>query len=284
MRGKISVFDIINCALLALFALVTFYPFWYTIIGSFSHGTDYMAGGVLLWPRYFVLDNYLVVLTDMRLYRSLLVTSTRLVIVTVLQLVMLSMVAYAFSHPALKGKKVFMWLNLFTMFFSGGIIPYFYIINLLGLYDTYSVYIFPSIYSVYNMLVVLNFFKSIPEEFRDVAAMDGASEFRICFTIYMPLSKAVLATIALWVSTGIWNNFMTTSIYTQDENLMTLQYYLKILIQSSSGTDSPYSSEAVSAKTVSYAAMVVVTIPVICLYPFVQKYFGKGIMVGGVKE
>ena len=283
-KAKTSVFDVINYIILALFALITLYPFWYTLVGSFSHGTDYMAGGVWLFPRKFALDNYLVVLTDMRLYRSLLITVSRLVLVTFLQLLFLSMVAYAFSHPALKGKKRFMWLNLVTRFFSGGIIPYFYIINLLGLYDTYWVYILPSVYSVYNMIIVLNFFKSIPEEFRDVASLDGASEFRICFTIFVPLSKAVLATVALWVSTGVWNNFMTTAIYTQNSDLMTLQYYLKILIQSSSGSDSPYASEAVSAKTISYAAMVVVTIPVICLYPFLQKYFGKGVMVGGVKE
>ena len=284
MRAKFGIFDLVIYVLLTLFALLTLYPFWYTIVGSFSHGTDYMAGGVWLYPREFVLDNYLVVLTDIRLYRSLFITVSRVILVTVLQLLMIAMVAYAFSHPALKGKKIFMWLNLFTMFFSGGIIPYFYIINLIGLYDTYWVYIVPSIYSVYNMIIVLNFFKSIPAEFRDVAALDGASEFRICFTIYFPLSKAVLATVALWVSTGLWNNFMTTSIYTQDSRLMTLQYYLQTLIQSSSGTDSPYASEAVSAKTISYAAMVVATVPMICLYPVMQKFFGKDMMVGGVKE
>ena len=119
-KAKTSVFDVINYILLALFALITLYPFWYTLVGSFSHGTDYMAGGVWLFPRKFALDNYLVVLTDMRLYRSLLITVSRLVLVTFLQLLFLSMVAYAFSHPALKGKKIFMWLNLFTMFFSGG--------------------------------------------------------------------------------------------------------------------------------------------------------------------
>lgn len=272
--------DLIILIIFFLFAFIAVYPFWYTLVCSFS-SADKLTGANWLVPVGFTAKSYQVVLEDSMFWRSLLNTVVRVLSVTLLQTSVISIVAYAMSHPKLPCKRVFQSLNLFTMFFSGGIIPYFYVINLIGLYDTFWVYILPASYSVYNMIVVQNYFKGIPAELRESAELDGAGQLRIMAQIYMPLSLPVLATIVLWVSTGQWNNFMTTALYTTKKELYTLQYYLRTLILAS-GTDGEF-SEIVSSKTVSYAAIVISTLPIIAAYPLILKKFTRGLTVGGVK-
>ena len=159
------------------------------------------------------------------------------------------------------------------------------LLRIIGLYDTFWVYIIPSIFSVYNMIIISNFYKGIPDSLYEAAELDGAGELRIWALIYMPLSKPVLATVALWIAVDHWNSYMGTMLYTNaGEWTITLQFYLKHLINEASGVSSGSEySDLVSAKTISYAGIIVALIPIMCVYPFIQKHFTKGIMIGSLK-
>ncbi len=285
-KKKISKFDIVNYTLLGLFALITLYPFIYVIAGSFNDGMDYSAGGVWLVPRKITMANYRVVVADNAFWRAFSVTLSVTILGTATALLVTSAVAYAMSRGELKCKPFFQVFNLITMFFGGGLIPYFLIIVSLGLYDSFWVYILPSAYSVYNMIVISSFFKGIPEDLHEAAVLDGAGELRIWLTIYIPLSKPVLATVGLWLATGFWNSYFSTMVYTRAGNLSTLQYFLMRMIKEAKvdmGGLDPSLVEQTTATTISFAAIVIATLPILCVYPFVQKYFSKGIMIGSLK-
>ena len=285
-RNKMNAFDWFNYAILGVFALMTLYPFIYVLAGSFNDGMDYAGGGVWLFPRKITLANYTVVMEDVAFWKAFLNTVIITLVGTFSALVITSAVAYAMSRRELKFHKFFQWFNLFAMFFSGGLIPYFLIINLLGLYDNFLVYIIPSVYSVYNMIVIQSFFKSIPEELRESAVIDGAGELRIWMTIYIPLSKPVLATVALWLATGFWNSYFSTMVYTRGGDLATLQYHLMKMIKQAkvdTGGMDPSLLEQTTSQTISFAAIIIATLPIICVYPSIQKHFAKGVMVGSIK-
>ena len=238
-----------------------------------------------LAPRLFTFENYRVVVQNSAFWHSYMVTIARTVIGTFASLVFTSIVAYAMSRPNLKFRRTFYWINLFTMFFGGGLVPYFLIIKTVGLYDTFWVYIIPALYSVYNMIVIQSGFRSISADIHDAAMIDGAGEFRIYLQIYMPLSKPVLATIILWNAVGHWNSYFDTMIYTNSDELQTLQYYLLKAIQTSSMTEGmpPEMMERLSPQTLSLAAIILSIIPVFCFFPLVRKNFASGIMVGSLK-
>ena len=189
------------------------------------------------------------------------------------------------SHNRLKGKKIFWTINMITMFFGGGLIPYFMLIVNIGLYDSFLVYIVPALYSVYNMIVLTSFFKGIDTSMRESAMMDGANEFRIWWSLYLPVSTPALATVGLWLAVARWNSYMPTLVYTKkDESMWLLQYYLMRIIKDASLPDAdPSISQQISSRTISFAAIVVATIPIFCVYPFVSKYFTKGVMLGAIK-
>lgn len=287
-KQRKHIFDWINGIVLVTFALMSVYPLIYVLAGSFNEGADYINGGIWLFPRVFSTENYQVVLNDERLWRSYGITILRTVVGTVTALLYTAIVAYAMSRPSLIGKSVIYRFFIFTMFFGGGLIPYFWVINLLGLFDTFFVYIIPALFSVYNMLVFVNFFKTIPEEIHESAVMDGASEFKILFRIILPLSGPVVSTVALWIAVGHWNSFFDTMIYTSNENLWTLQYYLMKVINESSmpaaGVSLPYELlQKVAPETVSLAAIVVSVIPIFILYPLILKTLTKGVVIGSLK-
>ena len=287
-RNRMYAFDYINYAILIICALIAAYPIFYVFIGSLSNGDAYMSGGVWLIPRKITFSNYQVILSDKMLWYSFRNTILKTVIGTVTSLFFTSTVAYAISRKNLKFKRIIKVLNLFTMFFGGGLIPYFVLINYLGLFDNFLVYIIPSLYSVYNMIIICSFFSSISDELHESAIVEGANEFQIFIRIYLPLSKPVLATVALWSAVGHWNSYFTTMIYTNgQENLITLQYYLMGVINKASYTASealdPSVLEQVTSQTVSFAAIIVATLPILFVYPFLQKYFTKGIQLGATK-
>lgn len=282
---KINYADVIIVFILMIFTLLALYPFLYTIAGSFNDGIDYEYGGIWLIPRKFTLANYITVFSDERLYRAFLNTVIATVAGVAGGLVFTSCVAYAMSHPKLKLHKVFWIINMITMFFGGGLIPYFMLIKGIGLYNSFLVYIIPSLYSVYNMIVLSNFFRGIDNAMRESAMLDGASEFRIWWSLYLPVSMPALATVGLWLTVGHWNSYMPTLIYTKkDESMWLLQFYLMKIIKDANLPDSdPSISAEISAKTISFAAIVISSIPIFLVYPFVAKYFTKGVMVGAVK-
>jgi len=285
LNKQITLFDVINTSLMTIFMVLCIYPLIYVLAGSFNQGADYTAGGVYFLPRLFTFENYKVVLTNQGLWQGYVVTISRTVIGTLTALIFTSIVAYAMSRPNLKYKKVFYWINIFTMFFGGGLIPYFLIIRSIGLYNHFLVYIIPALYSVYNMIIFSSFFRSISDELHEAALMDGANEFRIYWQIYLPLSKPVLATVALWLAIGHWNAYFDTMIYTHSPNLQTLQYFLLKAIQTATLTEGMPAEMMLrlSPKTLSLAAIIISMIPVLFFFPFVRKNFQSGIMIGSLK-
>lgn len=276
-------FDYLNGFLLIAFGIITIYPFYYVVIGSFSNGQTYMSGGVFFWIRNFTIDNYVVMVQDEILWTAFRNTVLRTVVGVTSGLLFTSFVAYGMMNPHLRCKKLYQNLFIFTMFFSGGLIPFYLLIRVLGLYNSFFVYIIPALFSVYNMIIIANFFKGIPDGMREAAEIEGAGEVAIWWSIYMPLSKAVLATVGLWLAVNHWNSYMGTMLYTDaGEWTITLQYYLKQIINSTSvGVGNEY--ETVTSRTVSYAAIVLATIPILFVYPSIQKHFTKGIMIGSLK-
>ncbi len=285
LNKQITLFDVINTSIMTVFMLLCIYPLVYVLAGSFNQGADYTAGGVYFLPRLFTFENYKVVLTNKGLWQGYSVTISRTLIGTLTALIFTSIVGYAMSRPNLRYKKVFYWINIFTMFFGGGLIPYFLIIRSIGLYNHFLVYIIPGLYSVYNMIIFSSFFRSISDELHEAALMDGANEFRIYWQIYLPLSKPVLATVALWLAIGHWNSYFDTMIYTHSPNLQTLQYFLLKAIQTATLTEGMPAEMMLrlSPKTLSLAAIIISMIPVLFFFPFVRKNFQSGIMIGSLK-
>ena len=281
-----TAFDYVNIALLVVLALLCLYPMWFVIVGSFNKGYDYLKGGVYFWPRTFTWANYAVVLADNRIWQGLLMTVIRCLIGPVLHIFLCSLVAYGMSRKELHGKKFFNIFGLITMFFSGGLVPFYVLCKMLGMLNTFAMYILPGAYSVYNMILIRSFIKGIPEELHEAAVLDGAGEFRIYFTMIIPLSMPILMTVLLWGILGHWNDYTTTMFYTpSNRNIYTLQYILMLIIQEGnvqSNVGSAVSGEAAS-ETISLAAMVIGTIPMLIAFPFLQKYFTKGLYVGSLK-
>ena len=281
-----TAFDYMNIALLVVLALLCLYPMWFVIVGSFNKGYDYLKGGVYFWPRTFTWANYAVVLADNRIWQGLLMTVIRCLIGPVLHIFLCSLVAYGMSRKELHGKKFFNIFGLITMFFSGGLVPFYVLCKMLGMLNTFAMYILPGAYSVYNMILIRSFIKGIPEELHEAAVLDGAGEFRIYFTMIIPLSMPILMTVLLWGILGHWNDYTTTMFYTpSNRNIYTLQYILMLIIQEGnvqSNVGSAVSGEAAS-ETISLAAMVIGTIPMLIAFPFLQKYFTKGLYVGSLK-
>ena len=281
-----TAFDYVNIALLVVLALLCLYPMWFVIVGSFNKGYDYLKGGVYFWPRTFTWANYAVVLADNRIWQGLLMTVIRCLIGPVLHIFLCSLVAYGMSRKELHGKKFFNIFGLITMFFSGGLVPFYVLCKMLGMLNTFAMYILPGAYSVYNMILIRSFIKGIPEELHEAAVLDGAGEFRIYFTMIIPLSMPILMTVLLWGILGHCNDYTTTMFYTpSNRNIYTLQYILMLIIQEGnvqSNVGSAVSGEAAS-ETISLAAMVIGTIPMLIAFPFLQKYFTKGLYVGSLK-
>jgi len=289
-KHSLNTFDYASYIFLFLFSCITIYPFLYILAGSFNEGSDYMRGGVYLIPRVFSLDNYAVIFNDKRLIYGFQNTIARTVLGTFLGVIYTAMVGYGMSRKDLLFKKQIYWFNLFTLFFSGGLIPYYLVLKILGLINTFWVYIFPCLYSVFNMIIFTNFFSEIPEEIHESSVIDGAHEFLIFWKIYLPLSKPAVATIALWVAVFHWNSFFDSMIFTTKPHLQTLQLFLVKLIKEASLAQGEAATKIpahvlskVSITTIRFAAIVVSSIPIVMVYPFVQKYLVKGVMLGSVK-
>lgn len=283
---RMTVFDYIIYAVMLISVIIMIYPILYVIGGSFSDGQDYMGGGVWLFPRIWTTANYQVIVSDAMLWIAYRNTALRTLFGSLLSLTFTSAVAYAMSRKELKFRGFFQIANLITMFFGGGIIPYFALINFIGLYDSFWVYIVPALYSVYNMIIISSGYRGLSEEMHDSAVIDGAGEIRIWAQIYLPLSKAVHATVLLWLIVGNWNSYYSTMLYTHGgEHVIMLQYYLMGVINKASYTPDVGGEilEQVTSRTVSYAAIVIAMLPVLFVYPFLSKYFTKGVLVGSLK-
>ena len=288
--NRSTAFDWINYTVMVLLAFIMIYPLWYCVAGSLNEGMDYLRGGVFLWPRKWTLANYKAVFLDSAILNAFWVTIWKCLVGTVTSVLCTAMVAYAITRPKLRLKKLYIPFIMLTMFFSGGLIPYFILIVDLGLYDSFWVYVIPTMFSAYNMIIIQSFMRELPSELIESAKLDGASEYRIFFQMILPLSKPVLATIALFTVVTHWNSYFDSMMYTSSQELQTIQLFLKKVITDPSVSRGLGSAATIAIpaatltpQVVKLATMVVTALPVVCIYPFLQRYFVKGVTVGAVK-
>ena len=284
------ILDIFKVLFLTVVAVATVYPFWNVFIVSINDATDAVRGGLYLWPRVFSLQSYQNILTRSDFQHSILITGARTVIGTPLAVLCTAMAAYSLSRKELVAGKFWNLLFVFTMYFGGGQVPYYMVLKGLGLLDNFWVFIFPLIMSVYNMILIKSYIASMPESLFEAVKIDGGNDLVIFFRFVLPLAKPILMTVALFVAITQWNSWFDANLYTSSENLKPMQSKLvEILNQYQTGaTTSQQMSNAktgvtVTADSIRMAATMVATLPIIMIYPFIQKYFVKGIMLGAVK-
>ncbi len=283
-----KVFYALNYIFLGLMTLIILYPIYFIIIAAISDPDAVLAGEVVLYPVRVTLSGFQKILERADVWRGYLNTIIYTVLTVVLSLVVTIPAGWALSRKTLLGKKFWMIYFIIPMFFGGGLIPFYNVMNSLHLVNNMWSVILPSILSVWNLFMTRTFFESsIPEGLVEAARIDGAGEFRIFTSLVIPLSKAILAVMALYYAVGQWNSYFNAMIFLQDENLYPLQLVLKeILIASESTTGG--SGETILeqyrlANQIKYVSVIVSSAPVICLYPFVQKYFAQGVMIGSLK-
>lgn len=284
------VLDICKVVFLTVVAVVTIYPFWNIFIVSINDPTDAIRGGLYFLPRVLSVVSYKEILSRDTFTHSILVTLARTIIGTPLALLCTSMVAYSLSRKELVGRKFWNLMFVFTMYFGGGQVPYYMVLKNLKLLDTFWVFIFPLIMSVYNMILIRSYIESMPDELFEAVKIDGGNDLVVYVRIILPLAKPILMTVALFVAITQWNSWFDAYLYTSSQNLKPMQSILvEILNQYNTGaTTSAQMSNAKSGMTITpdslrMAATMIATLPIICVYPFIQKYFVKGIMLGAVK-
>ena len=284
---KDKVFKVITISVVVIIAACCLFPFLHVLAVSFSDKTAVICGEVLLWPQSFKLSAYKAVFNNKGLMDSMWFTLILTVVYTVFSLIMTILCAYPLSYPGLKFKSPILLYILFTMYFSGGMIPGYLNIKSLGLLDTFWVLVFPTVLSTYNMILMKSFFQAMPRELEESAYVDGANDFVVLIRIVLPLSKAMLATIALFYAVSRWNGFMDAILYINDESMYTIQLRLRQMIQASQVSsmmeEIPEMKADLIAETIKAACMAFSMIPVMIVYPWLQKYFVKGVMIGSVK-
>lgn len=270
--------------------ILVIYPLWFVVIASFSNPADVANGEVWLWPKEWNFAGYNELFKQPQLWRSYGNTILYTVVGTLIALAVNIPAGYAMSRNDLAGKK---WINIFymiPMFVGGGLIPTYFVVKAFGLLDTFWVMVLPFSVSTYNIIVARTFFKStLPESLWEAAMLDGCGTIRYFFQFAIPLSKAVIAVIALWTAVGQWNQWFNALIYIQNEDLIPLQLLLRrILISNQSLLGAATGTMAQELRQLSdmmkYASIVISTLPIMCMYPFLQKYFNQGVMIGAIKE
>ena len=273
--------------------IVTFFPFWQIFVLSINDAGDSLRGGLLLWPRHLNLSSYKAVFQNEEILSSLGVTVARTVIGVPLTVFCVAMLAYVLSKQELVHRRAINFFFVFTMYFSGGLIPTYMVIKALGLIDNFFVFIFPGMINIYWMILVRTYLEGLPKELFEAASSEGAGEFTIFLKVVLPLSMPVLATILLFSAISHWNAWYDSYIYTYKPQLKTLQAVLvKILNQYQTGAmvsqAQQMANEAkkmpVSSESIRMTVTMVATLPIILVYPFLQKYFIKGMLIGAVKD
>lgn len=284
-RKRLSFAYIINFALLLVLSIITFYPFWYVCMMTFSTNLDAQNVVLLLWPKGLTLDNLSYILRYNYFAQTYMNTVFVVIVGTVLSILFTVLFAYPLSIRV-KGTKVISYLAFFTLLFNGGMIPTFLVVKATGLLNSLWSLIIPSIINPFNVFLMINFFRTIPAALSESAELDGAGPFKTLWFIILPVSLSGIATLTLFYAVAYWNAYFNAMIYVSDREKWTLQLLLReILISTQSGTDggADVSEAARFGRTLKMATVFTAIIPIMMVYPFVQKYFVKGVMVGAVK-
>lgn len=281
-----KIFSAINITFLCLLALLCVLPLINLFALSLSSRAAANGGLVTFWPVEFTPLAYIKTFQNKNFIRSILISLARTGIGTVFSMFVITTAGYALSKD-FRGRTTIMWLFIFTMLFGGGLIPSYIVNTTLGLKNSFWVYIFPGAFSCYNMILIMNFFRSIPRALEEAALIDGASFFTVFKKIYLPLSLPGLATVALFIMVGNWNDWFTGVLYMSDTKNYPLASFLQVIVVQNNTQDlalDPASAEAMSQRTIKAAQVFIGALPILMVYPFLQKYFVKGIVMGAVKE
>ena len=280
------VFDVCNMIFMCFVVLVTLYPFYYVIISSLNEPLDLLLGPVYLLPRKFSIANYVYVLSDAKILKAAFITVSRTLVGSLTAVLFTASFAYGISKPWLLGRKFFIGMALVTMYFSGGLIPsYLLIAHGLKLQGNFLVFILPNLFNAFNAFIMLSFFRGISPEIEESAKIDGAHDIIIFVRLILPISMPILATIALFNGVFHWNSWFDAQLY-GGRKLETLQQYLVKSIQStnvSANASAFVSTLGVSTTSIRLTTMVITAFPIVITYPFLQRYFVKGIMIGSLK-
>ena len=292
-RFKLPVFDMINVLIMLFVIVVMLYPFLNTVAISFNDAQDTLRGGIGLWPRVFSAYSYEMVFKSRLMLTAAFNSVARTLLATVLSVFFASLVGYVLSRPELVGRKFITAYFLVTMYVSAGLIPNYFLIKSLGLLNNFMVYILPGMISVFNVIVIKAFMQSLPESLTEAAIVDGAGHFRCYWNVVLPCCKPVLATVALWCAVGAWNSWFDTFLYAPNaDHMTTLQYEMMKLLSSSMQTGRDTSSvfgnnseqaNIITPVSIRSAVTIVASVPILVVYPVLQKYFVKGVMLGAVK-
>lgn len=293
---QLTLFDVIVLILSAGACFITIYPMWYVIIMSISDPVVAAGSGVTFWPSGFYLGSYQIILREMEFWLSARNSVLYVLVGLALMLVTTLLVAYPLTRPNLKGRKACVIFLLIPMYFSGGMIPSFILITKLGLYNTPWATILPGAYGIWNIILCKTYLQSIPHELAEAAYIDGAGNMQALTRIYLPLSKPVLAVISIYTIVGIWNSWFGAKLYQPNPAIQPVQLYLqKVLVEQSIDLSKmmeqnmtqemieAMTAKAMSARQLKYSMIVVVTLPIIMVYPMFQKHFVKGVMLGSLK-
>lgn len=293
-RGD-KIFDYFNYFILTVLMIVTLYPFLNTLAVSLNDAKDSIKGGIYLWPREWSLSNYKYVLNEKSIYNATLISVLRTVIGTAVTVFCSAMVAYAISRQDFVLRKFVTVAFILTMYINGGLIPNFLLIRDLNLLDSFWVYILPGLIGVFNLIIIRSFIEGLPESILESARIDGAGDYRTFFNIVLPLCVPVLATVALFSGVYQWNSWFDVFLYNSSTiELSTLQYELQKILQNSNASMTQKSvadvlgsgtqnQNSITPTSIRATMTIVASLPIIMVYPFLQKYFVKGMMVGGVK-
>lgn len=290
------IFDFANIIFMIFLMIVTLYPFVNTLAVSFNDPNDSIKGGIYLLPRVWSLDNYDYVFNEATIFHATLVSVLRTVIGTIVTVFCSAMVAYTISREDFVLRKFITIAFILTMYFHGGLIPEFLLMRDLGLLNNFWVYILPGVIGVFNLIIIRSFIYGLPESILESARMDGAGDFKTFFSIVLPLSTPVLATVALFTAVWQWNSWFDVFLYNSSNiELSTLQYELQKILSNSNASSSAKSlgdafanannsaANTVTPYSIRATMTIVASVPIIMVYPFLQKYFVKGMTIGGVK-
>lgn len=295
--GDYILMTVIAVVLILVF-VTTIYPFLNAIALSLNEANDTLRGGITFYPRKFTLKNYERIFSNPKIWNAYVITILRTVVGTVTGLLFTGTLAFALSRKSLEGKKFYTMMCLIPMYFSGGLMPTYFLIKALGLTNNFLVYIIPSLVNLWNMILMRSYFASVPEALEEAARIDGASYLTIFFKIFMPISTPIVATICLYIGVFHWNDWFTANIYINQETLKPMQSVLLSIINEAAYAEKIAASagggigvdlgnigkgKETNVRSITMATMIITIIPVLIVYPFIQRYFMKGIMIGSIK-
>lgn len=286
-RKKIETFDIVNVCVLTLLMLIVLIPFYLTIIQSFMTQQEYIMNSSTLWPKEPTLGNYRDIFVGSTMVRSFGNSVFYTVVGVIFSMFITTTLAYGLAKKGYPGRTFFQNMVIFTMYFSGGLIPFFLLVKQLGLINTRWAIIIPSACSIFNMIILRNFFEQLPPDLDEAATLDGAGPLRIFWTIDLPLVKPAIATLVLFYAVSRWNEWFHASLFLGNAKLWPMQLELRQILWSSSGiVDNipPEAGRPAFSEGLKAAAVMVTMLPIMMVYPFLQRYFVKGVMIGAIKS